>query len=210
MNEVFQPGPVFCTNVYNAPCTDLRVINADGTGDAELLASSYTNGSAVSSINISPHVSPDSTEVMFACGPWGSGSWGGPGIQLCAIPLALGNVTQVPTLVSTVSSAVSSDPSIGIPKVGGQYQVVFDSSRAGSLNLFTMNADGSNVVQVTAFVAPLEGQDAGFSPDLKKIIFEHDTSGGAASVWTMNSDGSNQSDTGFVCANNGCKPRFMP
>jgi Tol biopolymer transport system component len=212
MQEVFQAGPIFCTNPYNAPCTDLRVINADGTGDAELLASSFTNGSAISLINISPHVSPDGTEVMFTCGPYGSGSWGGPGMQLCAIPFALGNVTQVPILLSTVTGAVSSDPHISLNKIGGQYQVVFDSSRnGGNLNVFTMNADGSNVVQLTTFVEPIEGQDAGYSPDMTKIIYEHDTVGGtAASVWLMNVDGSNQHDTGIVCNSNGCKPRFRP
>jgi Tol biopolymer transport system component len=210
MQEVFQDGPVFCSNNYNAPCTDLRIINADGTGDTELLASAYTTTGAVSLINISPHVTPDGATVMFACGPYGSGSWGGSGIQLCSIPLATGNVTQVPTLLSSVSSVVSSDPHIGLAKVGGQYQVVFDSTRNGGLNLFTMSADGSAMTQLTSFVEPIEGQDAGFSPDMTEIIFEHDVNGGAASVWMMNADGSNQHDTGIACNNNGCKPRFRP
>ena len=211
MNEVFQVGPVFCTNSYNVPCTDLRLINADGSGDTELLASSYTNGSAVSSINISPHVTPDGATVLFACGPYGSGAWGGPGIQLCSIPLATGNVTQVPTLLSTITSAVSSDPNIGLTKVNGQFPVVFDSTRVnGDLNVFRMDVNGLNVLQRTSFAEPIEGQDAGFSVDMTQIIFEHDTSGSSAEIWVMNADGSNQADTGIACTLNGCKPRFQP
>jgi len=211
MNMVYQPGFAFCTNNYNTPCTDLRMINADGTGDVELLSSSWTNSSAKTLINISPHVSPDGATVMFACGPYGYGAWGGTGIQLCSIPLAAGAVAQAPTVLSAVTSAVSSDPHIGLQKIGGQYQVVFDSSRnSGNLNVFTMNEDGSNVVQRTAFVKPIEGQDAGYNTEMTMIVFEHDTAGGAASIWLMNADGSNQHDTGIACNNNGCKPRFRP
>ena len=211
MQEVYQAGPTFCTNSYNVPCTDLRLINADGTDDTEILASAYTNGSAVSSINISPHVTPDGASVLFACGPYGSGSWGGPGIQICSIPLATGDATQVPTLLSTVTSAVSSDPYISLQKVGGQYQVVFDSTRVGgNLNVFTMNLDGSNVTQLTTFVEPTEGQDAGFNPAVSQVAFEHDTSGGSASIWTMSANGANQQNTGIACNINGCKPRFRP
>ena len=106
---------------------------------------------------------------------------------------------------------MSSDPHIGLQKIGGQYQVVFDLSRtSGNLNVFTMNEDGSNVVQRTAFVKPIEGQDAGYNTEMTMIVFEHDTAGGAASIWLMNADGSNQHDTGIACNNNGCKPRFRP
>jgi hypothetical protein len=218
MNIVYQgvpPNPVFCTNGYGgAPCTDLRIVNTEGTGDTELIASHWTNSSQVSLFNISPHVTPDGAAVMFGCGPYGGGSWDGPGLQLCSIPLATGNVTQTPTLLSTVTDAASSDPNIGEIKIGGQYQVVFSSIRptisTGNLNVFSMNADGTGVTQLTSFVEPIEGQDAGWSPDMSMISFEQDTKGGAASVWVMNADGSNEHSTGIACNPNGCKPRFRP
>jgi Tol biopolymer transport system component len=216
-NIVYQaspPNPVFCTNKYNVPCSDLRIINTDGTGDTELLASNWTNSSEVSLFNISAHVTPDGATVIFGCGPYDGGSWGGTGLQLCSIPLATGNVTQTPTLLSMATGAASSDPNIGLLKIGGQHQVVFSSIRptisAGNVNVFSMNADGTGVTQLTRFVEPLEGQDAGWSPDMSMISFEQDTKGGAASIWVMNADGSNGHSTGIACNPNGCKPRFRP
>lgn len=180
------PNPVFCTNKYNVPCSDLRVTNTDGTGDTELLASNWTNSSEVSLFNISAHVTPDGATVIFGSGPYDGGSWSGTGLQLCSIPLATGNVTQTPTLLSMATGAASSDPNIGLLKIGGQHQVVFSSIRptisAGNLNVFSMNADGTGVTQLTRFVEPLEGQDAGWSPDMSMISFEQDTKGGAANL----------------------------
>ena len=208
------PNPVFCANRYNVPCSDLRIVNTDGTGDTELLASNWTNINEISLFNISAHVTPDGATVIFGCGPHGGGSWGGTGLQLCSIPLATGHVTQTPTLLSMATGAASSDPNVGLLKIGGQYQVVFSSIRptisTGNLNVFSMNADGTGVKQLTSFVDPLEGQDAGWSPDMSMISFEHDTKGGAASVWVMNADGSNVHSTGIACNPNGCKPRFRP
>lgn len=208
------PNPVFCNTGLGIPCADLRIINADGTGDAELLASYWTNQNEVSLYNISAHVTPDGATVVFGCGNYSSGSWtDGNGVQVCAIPLATGNVTQTPTLLTTVSGAASSDPSVGLLKIGGQYKTTFSGFRptiSGNLNVYSMNLDGTGVVQLTNFVEPTEGQDAGWSPDMSMVSFEGDKAGGDASVWVMNADGSNERDTGISCNPNGCKPRFLP
>lgn len=216
-NIVYQgspPNPSFCTNDFSVPCSDLRIINTDGTGDAELLASKFTNGSEASAFNISAHVTPDGATVVFGCGAYGSGQWGGPGVQLCSIPLATGNVTQTPTLLTTVTNAASSDPHVGLLKVGGKYRIVFSGIRptlgTGNLNVRSINDDGSGETQLTSFVEPTEGQDAGFSPDMALIAFEHDTQGGAADVWMMDASGSNERPAGLACNPNGCKPRFRP
>jgi hypothetical protein len=213
-NIVFQPGPVFCTNVLNSPCSELRLINANGTGDTQLLASNFTNSSEVSMVAISSSVTPDGATVVFACGPY-SGSWGGNGLQICTIPLATGNVAQTPTLLTTTVNAASSDPNVGLLKIGGQYQIVFDAIRptlsAGNLNVYRMNLDGTGFTQLTSFVEPIEGQDGGLSPDMSLIPFEHDIEGGgAADVWVMNADGTGQHATGIACNPTGCKPRFRP
>lgn len=211
MQMVYQPGPIWCTNALSVVCSDLRVINPDGTGDRELIASSWTNSSAVPLTSISPHVSPDGATVIFGCGMYLNG-WGGTGLQLCTIPFATGAVTQAPTLLTKVH-VVSSDPHYSLSKIGGQYQVVFDSIRdanGDNLNVYAMNADGSNVRQLTKFIEPIEGQDAGYNASMAKIVFEHETWGGPADVWLMNADGSNQQALGLPCALNGCKPRFRP
>jgi hypothetical protein len=217
-NIVYQgtlASPTFCTNVLNSPCSELRLINADGSGDAQLLASNWTNAGQVSMVAISSHVTPDGATVVFACGPYGGGAWGATGLQVCSIPLATGNVTQVPTLLTTAVNTASSDPTVGFLKVGGQFQVPFDSIRptlsSGNLNVYRMNLDGTGSTQLTTFVEPIEGQDAGFSPDMSLISFEHDIEGGgAADVWVMNADGSGQHATGIACNPTGCKPRFRP
>lgn len=208
------PSPVFCTNSLSLPCAELRVINTDGSGDTQLLASNWANSSEVSLYNVSPHVTPDGTTVVFACGPYNSGSWSGVSLQLCSIPLMTGNPTQTPTLITTATNQAHSDPNVGLLKIGGQYQIVTDSIQptitSGNLNVYSLNLDGTGQTQLTTFVEPLEGQDAGWSPNMSLISFEHDTNGGSASVWVMNADGSNAHDTGLACNPNGCKPRFRP
>ena len=209
---VHQAGPTWCpstapTNPLGLPCDDLRVINADGTGDTELLASSFTNGGATILTAISPHVSPDGTTIMFGVANYLSG-WGGAGLQLATIPFAPGSVTQVPTVITNVNPAAS-DPSYSLSKVGGQYLILSSSIQSGNSNVWRWNADGTGATQLTTFVQPEQGQDAGYNATLTKIVFEHDFSGGAADVSIMNADGSNEHTLGIACAGQ-CKPRFQP
>ncbi len=98
-------------------------------------------------------------------------------------------------------------------------KISFGSDREGNdkLNIFVMNEDGSNPVQLTHVGVPEETGDTSWSSDGDKIAFEHDINGkkqsdptARAEVWTMNADGSGQVSTGQSCSNVGCAPRFAP
>ena len=80
-------------------------------------------------------------------------------------------------------------------------RITFGSDREGGnkLNIFAMNADGSQQEQLTHFEAPDEAGDTNWSSDGKKIAFEFDIDGmkqsnpnAYAEVWTMNPDGSGE------------------
>ena len=80
-----------------------------------------------------------------------------------------------------------------------------------------MNADGSNLLQVTHFEVPIEAGDTNWSSDGKKIVFERDINGmkqsdpnAFAEVWTMNPDGSDAATTTIACSDVGCAPRWKP
>jgi Tol biopolymer transport system component len=70
-------------------------------------------------------------------------------------------------------------------------QKLLDADKSYFMDLYIMNADGSNVRQLTH--SP--GYDGGpfFSPDNSKIVWRRfNPDGNSAEVWTMNVDGSNQ------------------
>jgi len=97
--------------------------------------------------------------------------------------------------------------------------ITFGSDREGGdrLNVFKMNADGSNVVPLTDFAPPYEAGDTNWSSDNRKITFEYDIDGmkqsdpdAYAEVWTMNADGTGATSTKIQCADVGCAPRWQP
>jgi hypothetical protein len=65
-------------------------------------------------------------------------------------------------------------------------KIVYVSDQAGNLDIFVVDADGSNPVQLTATTA-LEGSPA-WTPDGNRIVFESDQSG-SSQIWIMNADG---------------------
>jgi len=80
-----------------------------------------------------------------------------------------------------------------------------------------MNADGSNVRQLTHFLVPIESGDTNWSSDGTKIIFEYDIAGQLqsnpnvyAEIWTMNTNGTQQQSTRQPCSSVGCAPRWQP
>ncbi len=68
-------------------------------------------------------------------------------------------------------------------------RIVFQSNRSGKFQIYVMNADGTNVVRLTAN----ESVDVGphFSPDGSKIVFCSDRAG-SRDIYVMNADGSDQ------------------
>jgi TolB protein len=113
------------------------------------------------------------------------------------------------------SAANNGDP---VWSPGGN-RITFGSDREGGnkLNIFAMNADGSQLEQLTHFDPPYEAGDTNWSSDGKKIAFEWDINGmkqsdpnAYAEVWTMNPDGSGETSTGVQCSDVGCAPRWQP
>jgi Tol biopolymer transport system component len=68
--------------------------------------------------------------------------------------------------------------------------IVFSSLRDGAVNVYEMDADGSNVVQLTTSDGTSSNSAPDYTPD-GRIVFLHST-GIVGEVWTMNADGGNQ------------------
>ncbi len=177
------------------PMTDIRVMNADGTDDAAILSATV--------FSVEPRWSVDNQVVFMS--------------------LMNGNYLEVYLMHSdgtgleqlTTDAANNADP---VWSPDGT-RITFGSDRQGGnkLNIFEMNADGSQVVQLTNFDVPDEAGDTNWSSDGKKIAFEYDINGmkqsnpdAYAEVWTMNPDGSGETSTGVQCSDVGCAPRWQP
>ena len=69
-------------------------------------------------------------------------------------------------------------------------QIIFRSNRSGTSDIWTMNVDGSNPVQITDNAA--DNEDPAFSPDGTKIVYEEeDPDDGTLEIFIANADGSN-------------------
>ncbi|MGH9041132.1 MAG: TolB family protein, partial [Acidimicrobiia bacterium] len=75
------------------------------------------------------------------------------------------------------------------PGVNGR--IVFTSDRTGNFEIFTMDPDGSDVVQLTDW--PEEDREPAWSPDGTRIVFVR-TVDGDRELFTMNAEGSDQTN----------------
>ncbi len=87
---------------------------------------------------------------------------------------------------------------------GQNGKIVFIANPTGTWQMYTINADGTGMTQITNLPATtLELWVPSFSPDGKKIAFCHDMSG-APEIYTINADGSGLTqltlDNLFDCA----------
>ena len=176
------------------PMTDIRVMNADGTDDHAILASKLFSVEPRWSVN---------NNIMFMS------LMNGGGFEIYVMNVdgtALRRLTNGANNGDPVWSPDGAKISFGSDREGG-----------GKLNIFAMDADGGNVVQVTHFDVPYEAGDTNWSCDGKKITFGRDVNGmkqsdpeAYAEVWTMNADGREAAATMVQYSALGCAPRWRP
>jgi Tol biopolymer transport system component len=123
-----------------------------------------------------PSFSPDMTKLLFATTAPG----GGRSIQ--AMDVASGAVTTLfDHSVQSFDSAPAWSPD-------GR-RIAFESNMDGDMEIYVMNADGSNVLQITHNTLWDEGP--AWSPDGTKLAFSHGAGDLTLDIWIMDADGTN-------------------
>jgi TolB protein len=177
------------------PMTDIRIMNADGTGDRAVLSATL--------FSVEPRWSVNNQLVFMSM-------MNGPTLQIYVMNADGSGLLQITNVAANNGDPVWSPDGT---------RITFGSDREGGnkVNIFAMNPDGSQVQQLTHFDVPYEAGDTNWSRDGKKIAFEHDINGmkqsnpnAYAEVWTMNADGSGETSTGVQCSDVGCAPRWQP
>jgi CSLREA domain-containing protein len=95
-------------------------------------------------------------------------------------------VTVTATDVSTGDTSEFSNCAVVSPTT-----IAFESNRNGSSEIFAMDADGSNVTQLTHDPATVIDTAPSISPDGQTIVYQS-TVGGVTQIWAMSGGGSNQ------------------
>jgi Tol biopolymer transport system component len=176
------------------PMTDIRIMNADGTGDHVILANTIFSVEPRWSIN---------DQIVFMSLMRGSE------LEIFTMNIDGSDLRQLTAAATNGDPVWSPDGS----------RITFGSDREGGnkLNIFVMNADGTGALQLTHFDVPYEAGDTNWSSDGKKIAFEYDASGmkqsdpnAYAEVWTMDADGSGETSSQVQCSDVGCAPRWQP
>jgi Tol biopolymer transport system component len=190
------------------PTTALYTMNSDGTSPAVLLFNG-TGSPPVGDLFTSPHYSPDGSKLLYESTFFTNSLK----VFVCSMPGCTGQ-----TLLTNITG-IAADPEWNSTGT----KIVYSSAPAstGNVNVWLMNADGSNQTKITNFVCPIEGADPAWSSDNTLITFEYDTgvdgvhcvgqgnNSAPTSVWTMNADGSNEATTGQACSNIGCSPKYQ-
>jgi Tol biopolymer transport system component len=176
------------------PLTDIRVMNADGSGDHAILAGTV--------FSVEPRWSVNHQIVFMSL-------MNGANLEIYVMNVDGTGIRQLTDGASNADPVWSPDG----------MQITFGSDResGNKLNIFAMNADGSGQEQLTHFDVPDEAGDTNWRSDGGKIAFEYDISGmkqsdpnAYAEVWIMNPDGSGAASTGVQCSDVGCAPRWQP
>ena len=162
-------------------------MNSDGTGQTNLSNTTSNDGD--------PEWSPDATKIAFDSNRAGND-------QIFVMNADGSGVTQLTNVDTNFQPDWSPD--------GTKIVFVSDRSQPGDCNsvghceIYTMNADGSNVTRLTFTSSPILNVNPTWSPDGTKIAFVRGTPFGAHDIWVMNADGSNQTQlTNFGTAFNG-------
>ena len=75
------------------------------------------------------------------------------------------------------------------PLTVNQYRIVFSSSRAGNAEIYTMDADGTDVSRLTN--NSFRDDNPSFNADGTRIIFSSNRNNSRDEIYVMNADGSN-------------------
>lgn len=120
-----------------------------------------------------PSWSPDGKQIVFGTG----------------LPGEIYTVNVDGTGLSNLTNA-SSDDGLASWSPDGK-RIAFTSNRDGSEEIYLMNPDGSDLVQLTHSDKPVYNHKSAWSPDGKQIVFVS-TRDGNPELYTMNADGSDQ------------------
>jgi Tol biopolymer transport system component len=176
------------------PETNIVTANADGTNITQILAP------VALVYNLEPRWSVNNQITFF--------SNAGGGQDIYVICSDGSNLTRLTT------TGLNGDPSWS----PDGNTIVFGRAPTGpgsNLNVYTMSSVGSNVIQITNFIEPMEAGDAGFNFNGKQIAFQYDNGGNFESntsvpafVGIINSDGTGLNLTNVPCAQIGCHPTW--
>jgi Tol biopolymer transport system component len=90
---------------------------------------------------------------------------------------------------------------------GGSQSIAFESNRFGNSQIFTMNPDGSNVVQLTDDAPTVTDSLPSISPNGHTVVYQS-TSGGVTQIWAINGDGTNPRQ--LTTSGSNTQPTFSP
>jgi Tol biopolymer transport system component len=235
-----QPAAPFGLSL--GPTTDIMNMNSSNGQNRTVLIDGTT---ADTCFNVEPRYAPNGSAIAFECGPYN-----GTPLQVCLIYPTNPATPLAPTTPATIvhltgagdqgcipavaAGPESEQPSNSTPvcTIAGDPHWSWDSSRLAlsyddtnsNVNVWTIDANGLNLTQVTNFVEPMEAGDAGWSPNDSQLVFEQDIGGQGQSVsnaiaWlgVINAGGSglsvfSDSNTALPipCSGVGCGPRFKP
>ena len=93
---------------------------------------------------------------------------------------------RIATAAVVLAAALGTAGSAHAAFSGHNGKIVFESNRSGNADIYSMNADGSNRVQLTTTAS--EDVEPRWSPDGTRIVFASDRTG-IFQIYTMNADG---------------------
>lgn len=158
----------------------------DGSGEGEIYVMNY-DGSNQTRLTIntagdgSPAFSPDGSKITFGSGRDGNGeiyvmnSDGSNQTRLTTDPAGDGSPSWQPLLPASAP---------------GNGKIAFETNRDGNFEIYVMNPDGTNQVNLTNNAAG--DFTPSFSSDGRKIVFGSFRDNANGEIYVMNSDGSNQ------------------
>jgi TolB protein len=112
-----------------------------------------------------------------------------------------------PTVPLTPTLALGATVTATVPSIPGQ--IVFHSGRSGNLDIYTMNADGTDVRRLTD--SPARDFEPDWSPDGQSIVFSSDRDDPENSqLYVMDADGGNQRALMPFIAADFVSPRWSP